>query len=55
MAERATAADPFTNLRELAELNSTATDWDPWISEDGRYLMFGSDRSGNHEIYEASR
>lgn len=55
MATRTSLTSSFADLVELTELNSPDIDWDPWISEDGRYLMFGSDRSGDHEIYESSR
>lgn len=53
-AARPTAADPFSDLVEL-ELGPTVRDAAPWISEDGHYLMFESDRSGMLQIYEASR
>jgi hypothetical protein len=49
------SCQPFANLAPISELNSPATDWDPWISEDGRDIVFGSDRDGTHEIYKATR
>ncbi|MFN0245337.1 MAG: hypothetical protein ACKV2T_00430 [Kofleriaceae bacterium] len=54
-SERATSDGVFGPTRDLAELNSPAIDWDAWITEDGHYIVFGSDRSGNQEIYEALR
>lgn len=42
----------------LAELDSgdpAVSDEDPWISEDGRHVFFTSNRSGDFEIYEATR
>ena len=54
-AERASLTDPFANIVEVTELNSLQTDWDVWISEDGHHVMFGSNRAGTHDIYEASR
>ena len=39
----------------IAELNTPSSDVDLWISEDRRRALFGSDRSGNNEIYEATR
>lgn len=54
-ATRSSAAEPFTSIEPIAELNSTATDWDPWMSIDGSTIVFGSNRSGDHEIYEATR
>lgn len=55
MAERPTAADRFGVPVPLVELNTPSEDREPWISEDGRHLMFVSKRLGNDEIYEASR
>lgn len=34
-----------------AGLNSVFTDEEPSLSDDGRYIAFSSDRSGNHWIY----
>ncbi len=36
------------------EINSSATDGFAWVSHDGKYLFFSSDRSGNYEIYWVS-
>lgn len=51
-----TALDrPFGDPRPLVELNSPSSDVDLWISEDERCVLFSSDRTGNSEIYEATR
>jgi Tol biopolymer transport system component len=39
----------------LPELNSDAWEGDPWLSEDGRHILFVSDRTGTPRIYEARR
>ena len=39
----------------VTELDSPQQEQDIWVSPDGRYVMFASDRSGNFEIYEATR
>jgi len=39
----------------LTELNTDAWEGDPWLSSDGRHLLFMSDRSGTSRIYEARR
>jgi Tol biopolymer transport system component len=53
-AQRTGPSATFAAPQEIAELNTGAT-MDPWISEDLRYVVFASSRSGNYEIYEASR
>jgi hypothetical protein len=32
-------------------INSPAYDWIPFISDDGKYLFFTSNRNGNYDIY----
>ena len=39
----------------IAELNTTASEADPWVSQDGRHILFVSDRDGRSRIYEARR
>ncbi len=52
---RASLSDPFT-VRELTELNSTATDQSPEISTDGLTIYFSTTRSGSNAlIYSATR
>lgn len=55
LARRADATLPFEAPMPITELNSTTSDSDGWISEDLRYVLFTSDRSGVSQIYEASR
>ncbi len=46
----------FVDLKSLGpEVNSTEIDIEPYISLDGSTLYFGSNRSGDYEIYQASR
>jgi len=39
----------------LSELNSTKNERDPWATDDLRYLVFSSNRSGTYLLYEARR
>ena len=40
----------------IDELNTAdSSEGDPWLSEDGRHILFASDRSGRNRIYEARR
>jgi Tol biopolymer transport system component len=40
----------------IDELNTgDSSEGDPWLSEDGRHILFASDRSGRNRIYEARR
>ncbi|HUS33434.1 MAG TPA: hypothetical protein VMZ53_33260 [Kofleriaceae bacterium] len=55
MATRSSAAAPFDTPVLLPELNSAMQEEDPYISDDLRYILFTSTRSGDFEIYEASR
>jgi hypothetical protein len=55
IATRPSVDDPFETPLPLAEINSPDNEQDPWISEDLRHIVFVSARSGNTEIYEASR
>jgi Tol biopolymer transport system component len=54
-ATRTSSAATFGPVLPLTELNSPANDTDPTLSRDLRYIMFGSNRSGDPEIYEAHR
>jgi Tol biopolymer transport system component len=54
-ASRTSSSATFGAVSPLSELNSPANDSDPMLSRDLRYIMFGSNRSGNPEIYEARR
>jgi hypothetical protein len=56
-AARADVSAPFaSSLAPITELNSAgAQDEDPWMSQDGRHILFVSDRGGRKRIYEAFR
>jgi Tol biopolymer transport system component len=45
----------FGTPAPIAELNSTASDQDPWVAPDGRYMMFWSDRDGSPALWESTR
>lgn len=55
VASRATTGEPFASPRPVTELNSDRDDGDPWISPDGREIMFYSTRSGPSRLYRATR
>ena len=47
---------PFASrVDPIEELNTSYSEEDPWISEDGRHILFVSDRDGRSRIYEAWR
>jgi hypothetical protein len=56
---QATRSDPnapfASSLAPISELNTSSTEEDPWVSQDGRHIVFTSDRSGRSRIYEAWR
>jgi hypothetical protein len=56
-ATRADVSSPFaSSLAPIGELNTTdASEEDPWVSQNGRHIVFVSDRSGRSRIYEAWR
>jgi WD40-like Beta Propeller Repeat len=39
----------------IGELNTSFVEADPWLSADGRHIMFMSDRNGRSRLYEAWR
>jgi len=55
VATRASRSAPFGPPTLLDEASSTTEDNDPWISADQRTLLFSSLRSGNRDIYIATR
>ena len=55
VATRASRSAPFGPPTLLDEASSTTEDNDPWISADQRTLLFASMRSGNRDIYIATR
>ena len=54
-AERTSLSEPFSIPQPLEGINSSFEDYDAWPSEDMRYIVFGSNRSGTPLLYEASR
>jgi hypothetical protein len=52
-ATRSSTADSFGPLQNVAVVNGTANDSDPFISADGRLLYFASDRSGSYALYRS--
>jgi hypothetical protein len=54
-ARRPALSAPFALVGPLKELNSSSDDRDPWATQDLRYIVFSSNRSGSYELYEASR
>jgi len=55
VAVRSSRAESFAAPTRVDELSSTFDDQDPWISADQRTFLFASDRSGNRDIYIATR
>jgi Tol biopolymer transport system component len=55
-AARPDASSLFASPPEpIVELNTADSEEDPWISQDGRHVLFVSDRTGRRRIYEAWR
>jgi hypothetical protein len=54
-ADRTSVTAAFEPSTPLSELNTPASEVDPALSPDARYILFASNRSGNLEIYQASR
>jgi len=52
---RAAIGQPFGTSTPIGELNTTWDESDVWVSRDGRTVFFASNRSGDYQIYEASR
>jgi Tol biopolymer transport system component len=55
MATRYNKNVPFTNITNLAEINSTELDAHPSISSDGLTLYFDSNRNGTGQLFKATR
>jgi Tol biopolymer transport system component len=55
MATRPSLDAPFGVGVPVAELNTTLTESDPWISDDQRTIVFASTRSGNYDLFIATR
>jgi Tol biopolymer transport system component len=56
-ATRSDVDSPFASpILPLSELNAPLTsEQDPWLSQDGRHLLFASNRNGPMRIYECRR
>jgi Tol biopolymer transport system component len=55
LATRSNAGDSFSQLTNLASLNSSSSDSDPFLSADERELMFASDRDGRMRLWRSVR
>jgi hypothetical protein len=55
ITSRASLGDPFDPPIAIVELASASSDADPWLSGDGSTMFFSSDRTGNSELYVATR
>jgi len=56
VAQRSRVEDPFGSAMPLTPINSTAEDYDPSLSADGKTLVFTSNRKGEgFHIYVATR
>jgi Tol biopolymer transport system component len=55
VATRGAAGDDFAAPERVVELSTEAADEDPWVSPDRRLIVFSSDRSGDQELYMATR
>lgn len=56
LVERASAQDvAFGTPSPVVDVNSSADEEDPWVSQDGRWIVFTSTRSGNGDLWEAHR
>jgi hypothetical protein len=56
VASRSLVGMPFGQLTLMTELNDPdATDQDPWVSANGKHILFTSARGGNNQLYEARR
>lgn len=55
LATRAGPGTPYGTPVAVGELNTAGVDRDPWVSPDQRTIYFSSGRSGNFELYVATR
>lgn len=55
LTRRDAAADDFALPERVVELATPTADEDPWVSPDRRLIVFSSDRSGDQELYTATR
>ena len=55
LARRGDPSDDFDLPERVVELATPSADEDPWVSPDRRIIFFSSDRSGDQELYTATR
>ena len=55
LARRAAGTTVFGEPELVTDLNSDADDRDGWAAEGLEYVVFSSERSGQHQLYEARR
>jgi WD40-like Beta Propeller Repeat len=55
LADRPSPDADFAPPVRIDELSSPSRDEDPWVSPDGRLIVFSSDRTGDQELYWARR
>lgn len=54
-ATRATATDAFSNPKNVSEVNGSTSEYPDYVTSDGCSLYFASNRSGNYDLYYATR
>lgn len=54
-ATRPDTSSPFSNIRNLSEINSTVADGAPFLTPDGLALYFNSIRNGTNQLFKATR
>lgn len=55
MSRVSLAAEPGPPERIDELSTTTSNEFDPWVSADGRHMVFSSDRAGTPDLYEAYR
>jgi Tol biopolymer transport system component len=55
VTSRSAVDQPFAAPTRIDELSTIENETDPWVSPDGRYMVFERNVAGNAEIFEASR
>lgn len=54
-ATRSSPTQPFGTPTAIAGVNSSASDQHPWLTADGKLLVFWSDRDGSGRLYFSAR
>lgn len=55
IATRLDTSSSFGSIRNLSEINSTASDGSPFLAPDGLALYFNSIRNGTNQLFKATR